>query len=224
MKVLKGLELHGAKAHLYQWWQVTFSENSCNWDVECEGEDTLHYGQCLKPSVEVATPQSSHAESHTLLCRSHTHLQHSDALSVDKNHKILSSVWQWNVSLKFHLWNSVLAKYHACRCIHKHIVSVAHVKIWCQSFSSARKHSEPKRIQPENIQSQREHFYLQLNHSSQTTSLSRHISVLIRAQGLSWLVLICFSKSFVTELWENKKYLLALATVKSKSIHNGSEV
>lgn len=144
MEVLKGLELHGAKAQVYKWRQETFSENSCNWGVEYKGEDTLHYCQCRKSSV-AAAPQSSHAESHTLLCKSHTHLQHSDAPSVDTKYKILSSVWQWNVSQNFtselQFWPNTM---HA---------DTATGTLWLQlmwksvvlSFSSARKHSEPKR-------------------------------------------------------------------------------
>lgn len=81
---------------LWYWRKAETAENNFRIILE----DTLHYCQCLNLSV-AATPQSPHAKSCTLLCKSHTHLQDSDTPSTDTKHKIFSSVWQWNGSQNF---------------------------------------------------------------------------------------------------------------------------
>lgn len=78
---------------LWHWRKAETAENNFRIILE----DTLHFCQCLNLSV-AATPQSSHAKSCTLLCKSHTHLQDSDVPSADTKYRILSSVWQWNAS------------------------------------------------------------------------------------------------------------------------------
>lgn len=167
----EGLELHGAKVDVCQWWQVTFSENSFNWDVEYEGEETLHYCQYLRLSV-AATAQSSHAESQTLLSKSHRHLQDSDTQNTrywaQYDNAMLVKISPLNFSS-----GQIL-----CMLIHPqgHCVCSSCENLWSWSFSSARKHLEPRTT----LLPPAESHVLTL-FSSQTTSLSGHTSFLIRA-------------------------------------------